>query len=125
MNQLQLKRFSTRQRLKSFVYAFSGIRYFFQREHNAWIHGVAAILVLMFAFLMKISAIEMIAILVSIALVWITEMFNTAIESIMDHLSPGQHPNVKVIKDLAAGAVLIAAFIAFIIGLIIFIPKLL
>jgi len=125
MNHSQFKPFSTRQRLKSFVYAFAGIWYFFRREHNAWIHAIAAFVVLVVAFLTSISALEIIVILISIALVWITEMFNTAIESIMDHVSPAQHPNVKVIKDLAAGGVLIAAFTAFIIGLIIFIPKIL
>ena len=55
--------------------------------------------------------------------VWSAEIFNTAIESMMDHLSPEKHPRVKYIKDLAAGAVLVAAITAIIAGLIIFIPK--
>ena len=123
MNQSQLKPFSTKQRLKSFVYAFSGIWYFFRREHNAWIHAVAAIAVLIIALVMRLTAMEMIAILLSIAMVWIAEMFNTAIEKIMDHVSPAYHPDVKIIKDLAAAAVLVAACMAFLIGLTIFIPK--
>jgi diacylglycerol kinase len=61
----------------------------------------------------------------SIALVWATEMLNTAIEKIMDHLSPQIHPTVKFVKDVAAGATLIAAIAAAIIGAVIFIPYIL
>ncbi len=123
MNQLPVKKFSTSERLRSFVFAFAGIRYFFRREHNAWIHGVAAVLVLLTAFLMHVPPWEMIALLFCIALVLISEIFNTTIERTMDHLSPARHPEVKVIKDLAAASVLIAAFISLVTGLIIFIPK--
>ena len=96
---------------------------FFRREHNAWIHAAAAVIVLSAACLLRLSYMEFIALLVAIALVWISELVNTAIEKIMDHLSPELHPSVKEIKDLAAGAVLIASIIACLIGGIIFIPK--
>lgn len=119
------KRFSWRARFKSFVYAFEGLIWFFRREHNARIHGFATVFVLLISFLFKISGLDLIAILFAIALVLIAEMFNTAIEKIMDHLSPAQHPAVKVIKDIAAAAVLIAAIVAAIVGLMIFIPKIL
>ena len=120
---MEPKKFSWRNRLRSFVFAFEGVVIFFSREHNAWIHGVAALLVLIVSFLMKLSAVEMILVILAIGLVWITEIINTAIEKTMDHLSPQQHPAVKIIKDLSAGAVLIAALVAAIIGSIIFIPK--
>ncbi len=123
MNQTSYKTFSVRQRLKSFVFALAGVKYFFINEHNAWIHGVAAAVTIIAGILMKLSSIEFIAVIISIALVLIAEMFNSAIEKIMDHLSPAFHPEVKIIKDLAAAAVLIAALIALIIGFIIFIPK--
>jgi diacylglycerol kinase len=58
-------------------------------------------------------------------IVWITEMLNTCIERIMDFAHPEDHPHIKFIKDLAAGAVLVAAFTAVVAGLLIFIPKLL
>jgi len=63
--------------------------------------------------------------LLSIGLVWIAEMFNTCIEKLIDFLAPGYHQQLKFIKDVAAGAVLVAALIAFVIGLIVFIPHLL
>jgi diacylglycerol kinase (ATP) len=65
----------------------------------------------------------MIALVIVIGLVWVAEIFNTAIEKIMDLISPSYHPEVKLIKDLAAAAVLTTAFIAVIAGAIIFIPK--
>jgi len=120
---MEPQRFSWRARLKSFVFAFAGLNYFFRREHNAWIHAAAAILVLIVSLMMRLRAMEMIAILLAIGIVWIAEMFNTAIEKIMDHLSPAYHPEVKVIKDIASAAVLVAACLAVLIGLTIFIPK--
>lgn len=118
-------KFSWRARATSFVYAFAGLRWFFKHEHNARIHGVATILVIIISFVCKISKLEFMLVLLAIALVLVAEMINSAIEKSLDHLSPGIHPTVKIIKDLAAAAVLVAAIIAIIIGLIIFIPKIL
>jgi len=117
------KRFSFKKRLSSFVYAVSGFRYFFITQHNAWIHAVATAVACTLGFICHISAMEWIAVIIAMAMVWVTELFNTAIEQSMDHLSPAEHPDVKMIKDISAAAVLAAAIAAFIIGLIIFIPK--
>ena len=117
------QKFSWRGRLKSFVYAYEGLTWFFRREHNAWIHAFITLAVLLASLIFKISKLEFIAVLIAIALVLVAEMCNTAIEKIMDHLSPAQNPAVKAIKDIAAAAVLLAAIIAAIIGLLIFIPK--
>jgi diacylglycerol kinase (ATP) len=117
------KKFSVHNRLKAVGFAFEGVIYFFRKEHNAWIHATAAMVVLMAAYLVHVSATELIAILLAIGLVWVAEIINSSIETVMDHLSPEIHPAVKVVKDLAAAAVLIAAIIALIIGFIIFIPK--
>ena len=122
---MESPKFSWRARFRSFIYAFEGVSWFFKREHNAWIHGAATLIVLILSFFLKLSAPEFVTVLFAIALVLIAEMFNTAIEKIMDHLSPGSHPAVKTIKDVAAGAVLIAAIVAATIGSIIFIPKIL
>lgn len=119
------KKFSVSRRLNSFVYAFSGFRYFFITQHNAWIHAFATVVTCVLGYVLHISANEWIAIIIAMAMVWIAEMFNTAIEKTMDHLSPAEHPAVKLIKDVSAAAVLAAAFAALIIGLIIFIPKIL
>lgn len=122
---MEPQKFSVRKRLQSFGFAFNGLKIFFYREHNAWIHAAAALLAVAAGWWLHIAALEWIAVLVAIALVWIAELVNTAIEKLMDHLSPARHPAVKEIKDLAAGSVLIAACIACLIGCIIFIPKIL
>jgi len=119
------QKFSWHGRFKSFVFAFEGLACFFRREHNAWIHGAATVFVLLAAMVVHVSKMEMIVIVFAIGIVWISEMFNTAIEKMMDHISPQRHPEVKTIKDISAGAVLVAACVACIAGLIIFIPKLL
>lgn len=110
------------QRLQSFKYAFQGIIAFLRSEPHARIHAVATVLVIVAGFYCRLSGSQWIAILVVTGMVWITEMFNTVVEKIMDHLSPEIHPRVKWIKDVAAGAVLISALVAAITGAVIFIP---
>jgi diacylglycerol kinase len=66
---------------------------------------------------------EWLTVIIVTAMVWAAEIFNTVVEKIMDHITPEQHPGVKVIKDLSAAAVLVTAIAALIAGLIIFIPK--
>jgi diacylglycerol kinase (ATP) len=115
--------FSWKARGKSFVFAGAGILRFFRAEHNAWIHLGATCVVVVLSLVFHVSRMEAIALVFSVAFVWIAEMLNTAIEKIMDLVSPEYHPKVKVIKDVAAGAVLVAAVAALIAGAIIFIPK--
>jgi diacylglycerol kinase (ATP) len=117
--------FSIRARVKSFGFAFEGIASFFQREHNAWLHGLATVAVFVLAAWLGVSKTELLALVFAIGFVWVTEMLNTCIERIMDFISVEQHPEVKFIKDLAAGAVLTAALTAIATGAIVFIPKLL
>lgn len=120
---MQTKSFSLRARLLSFRFAANGLKRFFREEHNAWIHLAATLFVFVLARFFSVSTYECIALILSIGIVWVAEVFNTAIEKIMDRLSPGHHPAVGYIKDLAAGAVLLAAIIATITGAIVFIPK--
>jgi diacylglycerol kinase len=110
------------QRLQSFKYAFQGIIAFLRSGPHARIHAVATLLVIIAGCYCRLSGNQWIAILIVTGMVWITEMLNTVIEKIMDHLSPAYHPQVKWIKDVAAGAVLVAALIAAITGAVIFIP---
>ena len=117
------QRFSVRSRLRSFYYAGAGIKQFFRQEHNARIHLAAAIVVAILAWQLKVSQLEAVALVVVIGLVWVTEMLNTCLEKAMDMISREQHPEIKIIKDLAAGAVLIASITALIVGSFIFIPK--
>ena len=116
--------FSWKARLKSFVYAWKGIICFFRTEHNAQIHLAITVLVLVLSVTLGLDATEAIAVVFSIAFVWVTEMINTAIEKAMDFISTEKHPQIKRIKDVAAGCVLVAAIAAAIVGCIVFIPKL-
>lgn len=116
--------FSLRSRLRSFRFAWDGIASFFQREHNAWLHFMATIAVFTTALLVGVTKTELLALVFAIGLVWMAEMFNTCIERVMDFVSEQKHPEIKFIKDLAAGAVLTASVTALIIGAVVFIPKL-
>jgi diacylglycerol kinase (ATP) len=116
--------FSLRARLRSFRFAWDGIATFFQREHNAWLHFMATVAVFTTAILVGVTKTELLALIFAIGLVWIAEMFNTCIERVMDFVSEQKHPEIKFIKDLAAGAVLTASVTALIIGAVVFIPKL-
>ncbi len=117
-------KFSLKARWKSLGYAMEGITAFFVRQHNAIIHLFFTIGVFMAAIFFRVSANEMIALVLAIGFVWTAEIFNTVIESIMDYVSPNSHPKVKFIKDVSAAAVLVAALAAILVGLIIFVPKL-
>jgi len=115
--------FSFRKRLKSFYYAFNGVWLLLRYEPNAWIHAVAAIVVILAGFFFHISSFEWCFICFAIGSVIVAEGFNTAIEKIADLISPEYHPIIKQVKDIAAGCVLITAIAAACVGLIIFLPK--
>lgn len=121
---MEPQQFSISKRLKSFKYAFSGIRRFFWSEHNARIHLLATLLVITASIFFKVSFLEGAILALTIALVWVAEIFNTCLEKAMDFISTERHDQIKFIKDLAAGAVLLASVCAVIVGLFIFIPKL-
>ncbi|HEX7902540.1 MAG TPA: diacylglycerol kinase family protein [Chitinophagaceae bacterium] len=121
---MKTKNFSLRERAHSIKYAWEGIHAFFDQQHNAIIHLFATVGVIAFAVFLDSSFYEMIALILAIGFVWVSEIFNTAIEAIMDHVSPDQHPKVKLIKDVSAAAVLVSSLTAIVVGLIIFIPKL-
>lgn len=117
------EKFSLNKRLKSFHYAISGLRILFREEHNAIIHLVAAILVVIGGFMLKISTNEWLAIAFAIGFVITLEIINTVIENIANFVSPAKHEKIKKIKDLSAAAVLVGSVTALVVGLIVFIPK--
>lgn len=114
--------FSFKARLLSFKHAFNGITDFFQTEHNALVHLVIAILAVGFGIWLSISTLEWIIIICLIGIVFIAELFNTAIEKLGDSVTRDYNETIKKAKDFSAAAVFIAALTAVIIGLIIFIP---
>lgn len=117
------RRFLIISRLKSTNHAMRGMIVFVKTTHNAWVHFFFAILALYLGFVLHISNIEWILVILVIGLVILFEMINTAIEIDIDLTSPTYHPYARDTKDVAAGAVLFAVFLAGIVGIIVFLPK--
>ena len=113
-----------RLRLRSFGYAFSGWWYVIRTQKNAWLHAIITTLVVVVALWLQVSARDWAVLVLTIALVWSAEFFNTAIEAVVDLASPVQHPLAKTGKDVGAAAVLIAALAAILVGLLILGPPL-
>ena len=120
---METQPFSIRARARSFQYAFEGMIKLFQRDHNIFIHLFATVAVIVLSIFTKVNKTEALALVFTIGLVWVAELFNTAIEKMIDLISTQRHPHIKFIKDVSAAAVLIAAITAAITGCIIFIPK--
>lgn len=102
--------------LRSFRFAGQGIVDLFRYENNAKVHLLIAGLVIVAGFWLDLSRVEWAIILTQIGLVWAAEALNTAIEKLCDFVSPGLHPQIKAIKDMSSGAVLILAIMAVISG---------
>lgn len=110
--------------VNSFKYAIEGFISSFKTERNMKIHVLAMALVVILGIYLKLNQIEWCIIVISIALVISAELFNTAIETLVDMVSPEKNPNAKLVKDISAAAVLALAIGAAVAGTIIFIPKL-
>lgn len=118
-------KFSLTKRLKSFVYAINGIKTLVKEEHMSWIHLLAAGIVIIAAIYFKLNTYEWAAIIISIGVVFTAELVNTAIENSANFLTTENNSKIKILKDLSAAAVLISALMSLIIGVIIFLPKIL
>ncbi|HMO62383.1 MAG TPA: diacylglycerol kinase family protein [Ferruginibacter sp.] len=113
------------QLFKSFGYALRGIRYGFATQANLRIHLLATVLVTGAGFGLAISAAEWLVVVLCCTAVISLELLNTALEKLCDSFTTALHPGVKIIKDAAAGAVLVAAAGSAVCGCIIFVPKIL
>ncbi|MDB5121544.1 MAG: diacylglycerol kinase [Sphingobacteriales bacterium] len=109
--------------LKSFKFAVAGIKYAFATQVNFKFHTMAIIVVAIAGFWVDLSAIEWLWILASIGMVVSVELLNTAIETLVDLVSPDYNVKAGIVKDLSAGAVLVISILAAVIGLLIFFPK--
>ena len=118
-------RFNLIDRIKSFKFAIKGIRLLMVKEHNARVHLVAGILVLIAGVVLKLSPIEFSLIIICVGFVFVSELFNTSVEAIADFVEPKWNEKIGEIKDYAAGAVLVSTLVSVVVGLIIFGPKLL
>ena len=118
------ERFTLVSRLKSFGYAIEGLGFMLRTQHNAWLHGLATVLVIALALYCDVSAGDWRWLAVAMTLVWVGEAVNTAVEYVCDVVAPEYNVAVKHAKDIAAGAVLIAALGAAVIGVLTFWPYL-
>jgi diacylglycerol kinase (ATP) len=111
-------------RIHAFGHAFRGWGHVLQTQYNAWIHSLIAALVIAMGAWLEITARDWAIIVLTISMVFMAEFINTAIEAVVDLASPALHPLAKVGKDVGAGAVLVAALAAIIVGLLILGPPL-
>ena len=109
--------------IRSFKYAAEGVLLFFRYERNGRVQLLAAVLTITLGLWLHITPAEWIAVLLCISAVFSLEMINTALEKLCNLIQPAYHPAVKVIKDISAGAVLLSAVASLIIGIIIFVPR--
>jgi diacylglycerol kinase (ATP) len=114
-----------RGRIHSFECAFSGLVHVFKTQPNIWIHLAFTIAVGAVGLWLKINQVQWLVLILVIGLVWTAEILNTALEVIVNIASPERHPLAKLAKDVAAGAVLIAAIVAIVVGIIVLGPALL
>jgi diacylglycerol kinase (ATP) len=112
-------------RIRSFKCAFNGIRIMIMSQQNAWIHFLATVAVVVVGLQLGLSNAEWCWVVLAVISVWTAEALNTAFEFLTDIASPSFHPLAAKAKDVAAGAVLIAAIGSVAIGLLIFGPHIL
>jgi diacylglycerol kinase (ATP) len=117
-------RFSVHSRLRSFSFAFAGLRLFASSEQNAWIHAAATVAVLALAAYLQPTRYDWMWLIFAIGWVWMAEAFNTAIERLADQVTLERSEGIRVVKDLAAAGVLISAAGALVIGTMVFWPLL-
>ena len=118
------QRFSVKKRIESFKYAFQGILPVYKNDHNIYVHTLAAVLVIVAGIYYNLTNFEWIAIIACIGFVFVCEFINSAIEKLANIVNPEYNTNIKIVKDIAAAAVLISAITAATIGILIFYPKL-
>jgi len=114
--------FSLKKRFQSMTYAINGLKILWREQHNCRVHLFVTALVLVFGLMLSISATQWILLLLLIALVWVAEALNTAVEYLCDKVTMEHDPLIGKAKDVAAAGVLIASIIAAVGGLLLFLP---
>ena len=120
--------FTVMGRARSFRHAFMGIWFVLRSQHNAWLHAAASVLALVLAGVLHVNVRafttgEWADLVIAIVLVWVAETFNTGLEVLANAVTGKRHPVLKIAKDVAAAAVLMAAVGALVVGLILFVPR--
>ncbi len=111
-------------RRPAFKHAFQGLKHVLLTQHNARIHLLMSILVILAGLVLNLNNVEWALVTLAIGLVWITEIINTALEALVDLVTQQYHPLAKIAKDTAAAAVLFASIIAVFLGIAVFLPHL-
>lgn len=119
------KRRGFKRFVNSFKYSYEGLKYAYKYEQSMTIHLSAVVIVVIFGIWLKISLMEWLLCFILFGLVLATELINTSLEAVVDLICPKIHPLAKIAKDTASAAVFVFSIIAFISGLIIFVPKIL
>ncbi len=117
-----MKAFNFKKFIKSFGYAGKGISQLIRHEQNVWVHLSATVVVVVTGLLVGLNRYEWIGISIAVGMVWSAEAVNTAIEKLVDMVSPERRPEAGLVKDIAAGGVLICAIVAIVIALLVFLP---
>jgi len=117
-----LRGFSLAARWRSFRFAGRGLRTLLTSQHNAWIHALATLLVVAAGLGLGVERQEWLALILAMMAVWTAEALNTALEFLSDAASAEFHPLIEKAKDVAAGAVLICALGALLVGALVFVP---
>ncbi len=117
------KRRGFKRFVASFKYSFQGLIYTYQQEQSLVIHLIITIMVVIGGLLLKINLMEWLFCLLLMGLVLATELINTSLEAVVDLVCPQKHPLAKIAKDTASAAVFVFSLVAFISGIIIFLPK--
>lgn len=106
-----------------FSFAWNGLKELIKTENNFRIQTIIFLIVLFFGILVQLTWIEWTIIFIVSGIVLICEVINTVVEKMIDYMKPEIHPVAKIIKDMSAAAVLIASIVAIVVGLLVFLPK--
>jgi len=120
---MENRRFTIRNRIDSLWYSLRGIWFVLRSQPNMWIIAAATVTSLFFCWYFHVPPTDWCLVLIVIMLVWITEIWNTALEFFVDLVSPNYHPLAGKAKDAAAGATLVAVILALSVGTILFAPR--
>ena len=121
--ELRNKKFGFKRFLRSFKYSFQGLKYAYLNEQSMFIHALCTILAVFLGIILKISHYEWIIVASLLCLIAVIELLNTSIEAVVDMVTTEFNPLAKIAKDTASAAVFVASIVSGIVGLIIFIPK--
>jgi len=114
---------SLNKNIQSYGHALRGLVFVFRSENNIWYHCIAVLVVVLGGLIFQVTKLEWIAIFIVCGTVFTAEIFNTAIEKLLDFIYPEFHPKVGIIKDVSAAAVLVASLVAVLVSIVIFLPR--